>query len=111
MNENTNSPDSPLDFMVSAFSEADVLACNPFEGDFGSPADRCLKDKMGNARKAGPCSLCGQEIQPKERIRIAAHIFDGEMHSYRWCNACCAAMALSWTDDGNAYEARVGLGR
>ena len=102
---------NPIDRLVSEFDESDCLSVDPFEGDFGVPADRCLKDKMGNARKAGPCSLCSQEIQPKERIRIAAHIFDGELHSYRWCNACCEAMAKSWTDDGEAYESRFRLSR
>jgi hypothetical protein len=46
MNENTNSHDSPLDFLVSAFSEHDCLCCGPFEGDFGDPDDRILKDNV-----------------------------------------------------------------
>jgi hypothetical protein len=46
MTEDTNSPNSPLDLLVSAFSEHDCLCCGPFEGDFGSPDDRILKDKM-----------------------------------------------------------------
>ena len=100
-----------VDPLVSEFDEILCLQVNPFEDDFGVPGDRCLKDKIGHARKAGPCSLCGQEIQPKERIRMAAHIFDGKMHSYRWCAACCSAMAKSWSDDGEAYEERIILSR
>ena len=92
-------------------NEADVLACTPFDGDFGSPNDRTLKDKMVTARKAGECHLCGQQIQPGTRTRSMTAIFDGELASYRWCNACCAAMALSWEDDGTAYEARAALRR
>ena len=93
------------------FDENLCLQLNPFEGDFGKPTDRCLKDKIGIARKQSRCSLCNHEIMPKERIRIATHIFDGEMHSYRWCSACCAAMAKSWTDDGESYEERILLSR
>lgn len=96
---------------VSAFSENDCLACRPFEGDFGSPDDRILKDKMVTARKAGACFLCEQEITPGERIRTMAAVFDGELMSYRWCNACCAAMSKSWLDDGDAYEERAALTR
>ena len=94
---------------IDRLDEADVLACNPFEGDFGSPNDRTLRDKMVTARKAGECHLCGQQIQPGTRTRSMTAIFDGELASYRWCNACCAAMALSWEDAGTAYEARAAL--
>lgn len=77
----------------------DCLNYYPFEGDFGLPTDRTLKDKIGIARKSGPCSLCDQDIQPKEKIRIMACIFDGELHSYRWCEACCIAMATVFSTD------------
>lgn len=100
-----------VDPLVSAFSENDCLACWPFDGDFGSPDDRILKDKMATARKGGACSLCEQEIRPGERIRTMAAVFDGDLMSYRWCNACCAAMAQSWLDDGEAYEQRAALAR
>lgn len=97
--------------IVSAFSENDCLACGPFDGDFGSPDDRILKDKMVTARKVGSCFLCEQEIRPGERIRTMSAVFDGELMYYRWCNACCAAMAKSWLDDGDAYEERAALAR
>jgi hypothetical protein len=35
-----------------------------------------------------------------------AAVFDGELMSYRWCNACCAAMAKSLYDDGEARKGR-----
>lgn len=92
---------------INDFDESLCLRFNPFDGDFGNPTDRCLKDKIGLSRKQGPCSLCGHEIQPNEKIRMASHIFDGEMYCYRWCCACCAAMANSFIDDGEAYEKRI----
>ena len=100
--QETAPPGVNVQRLVSAFSENDCLACGPFDGDFGSPDDRILKDKMVTARKAGACFLCEREITPGERIRTMAAVFDGELMSYRWCNACCAAMAKSWLDDGDA---------
>jgi hypothetical protein len=92
------------------FDEAECLKTNPFEGDFGSPGDKVLKDKIVTARKSGTCCLCLQEIIPGERVRTLAAIFDGEMRSYRWCSECCEALAASWTDDGRAWEERVRIG-
>lgn len=89
--------------------EEAVLATDPFAGDFGSPGDRTLKDKMGNARKAGPCQDCGQTIQPGERIRLRTDIFDGEMMSFRWCQLCCEAMAISADDEMDAWSKRIAL--
>lgn len=97
--------------LLSPLAEDDVIACDPFEGDFGEPGDRTLKDKMVNARKTGPCHLCGQQIEPGERVRSRTDVFEGEIMSFRWCNACCHAMALSWTDDGKAWEHRASLAR
>lgn len=96
---------------VSDFDEPDCLACDPFEGDFGEPGDRTLKDKIATARKPGPCHLCGLEIQKGERIRTRTDIFEGEIMSFRWCSKCCVAMAKSWTDNGYAYEKRAALSR
>jgi hypothetical protein len=95
---------------MTTFDERACLQVNPFDGDFGSPGDRVLKDKIGTARKGGMCGMCRQEIQPGERVRLLAAIFDGRMMSYRWCSACCAAMAVSWHDEGRTLEARVRLG-
>ena len=95
---------------MTTFDEADCLKTNPFEGDFGSPGDKVLKDKICTARKGGTCGMCRQEIVPGERVRTLAAVFDGELMSYRWCSECCAAMAASWTDDGRAWESRVRLG-
>lgn len=100
-----------VDPLVSGFSEYDCLCCGPFEGDFGSPDDRILKDKIVTARKDGECHLCNQQIQPRTRIRTMTAVFDGELMSFRWCTACCAAMAKSLYDDGEAWEERAALAR
>ena len=75
------------------FNDKDCLRYWPFEGDFGAPGDRVLKDKIGIARKSGPCEICEHDIQPGERIRMLSAVFDGSLMSYRWCSTCCAAMA------------------
>jgi hypothetical protein len=96
--------------MIS-FDEVECLKVNPFEGDFGSPGDRVLKDKIGSARKNGACGMCRQEITPGERVRMLAAVFDGALMNYRWCSTCCSAMAASLTDNGEAWEAQARLGR
>lgn len=88
-----------------------TLAYNPFEGDFGSPGDCVLRDKIGNARKPGACHVCGCTIQPGTRIRMHAGVYDGQLMSFRWCAECCAAMAAYWSDNGTALEARFALRR
>lgn len=91
--------------------EEDVLAYDPFEGDFGSPGDITLRDKIVKARKSGECHHCGHEIQPGYFARSMTAIFDGKLMSWRWCQACCEAMALSWEDGGEAICARYALNR
>ncbi len=93
------------------FDESECLKTNPFEGDFGSPGDKVLKDKIGVARKAGACGMCRQEIVPGERVRMLSAVFDGDLMNYRWCQECCAAMAASRADNGDAWEARARIGR
>lgn len=89
----------------------DVLSYNPFDGDFGTPADRRFSDLIVTARKPGPCHDCAGTIEAGELIRRAVWLFDGEIRTYRWCALCCAAMASSWTDNGEAIEARAALRR
>lgn len=92
------------------FSENDCLAYDPFDGDFGMPGDRILKDKIVLARKSGQCHICGQQIKPGEKIRSMAAVYtdDGFM-SFRWCSECCAAMAAYWGDDVEAIDRRYAL--
>jgi hypothetical protein len=87
----------------------EILSVDPFAGDFGSPGDRTFSDKIVIARKAGECHCCAQTIKPKERIRRRVDLFDGHVHTFRWCSACCDAMALSRTDAGAAWTARERL--
>lgn len=91
------------------FNESDCLKYYPFDGDFGAPGDRTLSDRIVTARREGECHDCAQTIHRGERTRRLCAIFDKEMRSYRWCEACCCAMAGSWTDSGAALEARAAL--
>ena len=91
------------------FDEAKVLNTFPFQDDFGCPGDKTLRDKIVTARKGGECHDCGQQIRPGERIRTLTERFDGELGTYRWCSECCAAMARSEVDGGDAWTARLNL--
>lgn len=93
------------------FNEQMCLETNPFEGDFGSPSDKTLKDKIVTTRKSCHCGMCKQAIVAGERSRVLVAIFDGDLMHYRFCSACCKAMELSWTDDGLAWEKQVTIGR
>lgn len=94
------------DVLGAAFDERECLKYWPFYGDFGHPRDKILKDKVGVARKAGPCCECLTVIVPGERIRMISAIFDDQMMSYRYCSACCSAMAEMCTGNWNAMDAR-----
>ena len=89
--------------------ERDVLAVDPFEGDFGEPGDAVLSDKMVTARKETPCHICTQPTIKGSRIRVKTDRIDGEIATYRFCQKCCEAMALSWKDEGVAIESRWAL--
>lgn len=93
-----------------AFDEKECMAYNPFEGDFGD-GEVVLKDRIGRARKPGPCQICTGEIKPGERIRMRAEAYDGAIQTFRWCSACCHAMAISWEDSGEELERRESLRR
>lgn len=94
-----------------SYDEKRCLQVNVFDGDFGSPTDKCLKNKIVTARKRRNCSTCYREIMPGTRIRVSAHIFDGELHHYSWCEKCCEALARSWDDNGESYELRIIRGK
>ena len=85
-----------------------VLSYDPYAGDFGSPGDKVLENKMVVARKfrEGDCHICRGDIAKGERHRKQVDVFDGQLISNRWCALCCAAMALNWDDDGVAICAR-----
>lgn len=100
--------------VVSADDE--ILEFDPFEGDYGAPGDKVFTKVMCIARKPGPCSHCGCEINKGERIRRQSSKFDGELMTHRWCAVCCAAIVKYGTDlvnedsdDLPEYELRSGL--
>lgn len=69
------------------------LDFDPFEGDFGGPGDRTFHDRLVIARKEYECSHCGGVICVGDRHRSRVDKADGEIVKFRWCPACCAAMA------------------
>lgn len=89
--------------------EALCLLDNPFAGDFGEPGDRVLSDKMVTARKGGACHTCKSACVPGTRIRVRVEIFDGEVMRFRWCQACCRAMAV-YGQRPSILERRIAAG-
>jgi hypothetical protein len=89
--------------------ERDVLAFNPFEGDRDTTA-RVLRDSLCASRVADDCMVCLQRIVPGTRIRARVEVYEGRIGTYRFCAACCDAMAASWDDHGRAIEERTALG-
>lgn len=77
--------------MTSVFDEQACLRIDPFEGDFGSSGDKVLTNKIVTARSEKPCVECLEPIRKGERVRTLTAVFDGDLCSYRWCSACCAA--------------------
>jgi hypothetical protein len=86
-----------------------VLATDPFADDMGNVGDKTLRNEIVIARAAGECMCCAQQIIPGTPTRRMAELFDGIVASYRYCFACCDAMAESWTDGGDAWAAREEL--
>lgn len=93
---------SPTD----AWSAADCLAYDPFAGDdYGNDfVDFGAKIVIG--RKVYECHICQGPIAKGERHRVDSCILDGERLHARFCGICCAAMAISGEDGGEAISAR-----
>ena len=89
--------------------ERDCLALNPFEGD-RDVTYRVLRDGFVRARNRGKCMTCLGPVAPGTRVRARVEIFEGKVHTFRFCEECCAAMAASWGDEGRAWLARSELG-
>lgn len=99
--------------MTDHVQDSLVLMFDPFEGDFGSPGDKVLSDKMVVARKAHVCTHCSGPVATGERHRSRVEVVDGDMMAHRWCAACCDLMAriVGGRDPDDAeerYEARIG---
>lgn len=92
--------------MDEVMNKEDVLAHDPFQGDFGGPDDRTLRDKIVTARKIAECHDCGEMIVPRTMIRSRVDIADGELMSFKWCTACCEAMAV-YGENPNILEDRI----
>lgn len=85
-----------------------TLAYDPFSGD--DTDYKTLRDKMVIARKSGPCHICQETIQPRQRVRALAQVFDGTAATFRFCPVCCDAMAKADDDNGEAIALRHALG-
>lgn len=94
-----------------AFNEAACLAFDPFQGDFGD-GEVLFSDKIVKAAKdhPGKCHDCAGDIAKGERHRARREAWEGEAITTRWCHECCAAMSLSWTDNGEAIDLRISIG-
>lgn len=94
-----------------AWVEEDCLSFNPFDGDFGD-GEVLFSDKIVTAAKDHLCKChdCAGDIKKGERHRARSEAYEGKCVTTRWCGECCAAMAISWEDEGSAIEARVTLG-
>jgi len=89
------------------FDEAACLAFDLFDGDFGDPDDKVLKDKIvTNLGGPRPCAWCGETAELLTRNRVVVARFEGAIRQYRYCEHCCIAMAKYEKDDGDAIEAR-----
>jgi hypothetical protein len=93
------------------FDESECLQTNPFEGDFGMPGDRNLRDQIVTARKIHECDMCFGKIVIGSRYRTMIEFFEGRMEPYKYCCFCCRAMSKNWTDEGKDWESRISLGR
>ncbi|EBN6400991.1 hypothetical protein LJK58_000876 [Salmonella enterica] len=91
----------------------DALDFDLFEGDFGTPTDTELSNKIVISRGEYKCHICHGSISKGEIHRSAAWKFDGELMSYRCCNECCVAMVKSVNceyEEEDPIEARYALG-
>lgn len=94
----------------------DALDFDLFAGDIGDCYDIELSNKIVKGRKEYACFICRGLIAVGEIHRYAAHKFDGEIMTYRSCNACCVAMVSSVNGDfeeesgDDPIDARYALG-
>ncbi len=90
--------------------ESAVLRYEPFLDDDSDVT--VLSDKMVTARKAAECVVCFGPIEPGQRVRARAER-NNELHkmmTFRFCPACCAAMAKADDDAGAAIAEQTGIG-
>lgn len=90
--------------------EERILAFEPFDGGKGDCEITLFSDRMVNARKSHTCQMCFGPILAGARVRARTEMFDGIVKTFRFCPACCDAMAVSWEDAGEAVQDRCSLG-
>lgn len=88
-----------------------VLQYPLFQDDFGEPGDVVMKDRIVRGRKEFTCCECGDTIDIGTLQRYHVGKYGGDLLTYRFCEQCCVAMAMSWTDDGQMLEDRAQLRR
>ena len=83
----------------------------PFDGDFGMPGDRKLRDEIVTFRTRHACVNCTGPIEPGTKGRSLTMLWvDGNGPvTGRYCTACTEAMALVFNDDGAALEERTAM--
>lgn len=81
---------------------------------------RTLSNKFITTRRASVCSICGDVIGVGCRVRATREVDDGHAMTFRFCAACCHAMAHRYDhdpqgDDGvdpfDVLYARYDMGR
>ena len=92
-------------------SISEALYFDPFEGDFGEPGDRTIKDKIVKFRKPHRCHICDVTTQVGEVGRNRVDVFAGALYSVYFCHECCVAMVASLDDcDDETIIQRYALG-
>jgi hypothetical protein len=68
-----------------------ALCVNPFDGDFGGPADRTFRDHIVTARQDHECCgfACTRGVRKGEKHRVMVSKVDDEVMQHRWCRTCC----------------------
>lgn len=94
---------------MTTAQEADCLRLNPFEGD-RDVTYRVLRDGFVRCRAADDCMTCLGPVAPGMRVRTRVEVYEGKVYTFRFCEECCAAMAVSWSDGGEAWVARAEIG-
>jgi hypothetical protein len=97
------------DTMQPPFDADTVLECNLFEGDYGD-GERVLRNVIGKNRKSFDCQLCADTQAPGGWARMLTEAGPDGMVTYRWCAACCQAMAVYESGDGRMLNARQSIG-
>ena len=95
--------------LVGAERDRFVLWFDPWDAD--DCGYRVIRNEFVVVRYAHKCDICFGPIWPGERIRAQTEAYDGKVTTFRFCAACCEAMARRQDDDGVAIGDRYELGR